>query len=236
MRARAWSAALRSSAPTKRRTCETRWSYVILVEELRRVVADARGDAHELFRRMCFNALISNIDDHPRNHALIAKEKDWRLSPAYDLTPSPVIAQEHRDLAMDCGDMGRFANARNILSQHARFLLEKDEAEKIVSEMKDQVAATWYDTVRACGVSRKGRRNNSRRVRLSGIFAVKSEPVRRRYLRLFRFPRPSTCRTSVFMRTSLRRRFSSALPVSKYSPRVARFAASSSASGHSPSE
>ena len=56
---------------------------------------------------------------------------------------------------MDCGDMGRFANARNLLSQHARFLLEKDEAEKIVSEMKDRVAATWYDTARGCGVSQK---------------------------------------------------------------------------------
>jgi serine/threonine-protein kinase HipA len=131
----------------------TRWSYVILVEELRRIVADAKKDARELFRRVCFNALISNIDDHPRNHAVIAKEKDWKLSPAYDLTPSPVIAQERRSLAMDCGDMGRFANAKNILSQHARFLLEKDEAEKIVSDMKDQVAATWYDTVRARGVS-----------------------------------------------------------------------------------
>jgi serine/threonine-protein kinase HipA len=44
----------------------TRWSYVILVEELRRIVAEPKKDAHELFRRMCFNALISNIDDHPR--------------------------------------------------------------------------------------------------------------------------------------------------------------------------
>ena len=133
----------------------TRWSYIILVEELRRIVADAKRDARELFRRVCFNALISNIDDHPRNHAVIAKEKEWKLSPAYDLTPSPVIAQERRDLAMDCGDIGRFANAKNILSQHARFLLEKVEAEKMVNDMKDQVAATWYDTVRACGVSEK---------------------------------------------------------------------------------
>ena len=37
---------------------------------------------------MSFNALISNIDDHPRNHALIAKDTDWKLSPAYDLTPA----------------------------------------------------------------------------------------------------------------------------------------------------
>jgi len=130
----------------------TRWSYVILVEELRRIVAEPKRDAHELFRRMCFNALISNIDDHPRNHAFIAKDKHWRLSPAYDLTPSPVISRERRDLAMECGDLGRFANARNILSQHARFLLDRDEAERIVSDMRAQVSK-WYDTIRACGVS-----------------------------------------------------------------------------------
>jgi serine/threonine-protein kinase HipA len=130
----------------------TRWSYVILVEELRRIVAEPKKDASELFRRICFNALISNIDDHPRNHAFIAKDNDWKLSPAYDLTPSPVISQDRRDLAMECGDMGRFANARNILSQHARFLLDKDEAQKIVSDMRAQVSK-WHDTVRAFGVS-----------------------------------------------------------------------------------
>jgi serine/threonine-protein kinase HipA len=96
--------------------------------------------------------LISNIDDHPRNHALIAKEDDWRLSPAYDLTPAPLVSQDHRDLAMDCGDLGRFANARNILSQHARFLLNKDEADEIVKDMRAGVSK-WHDTVRACGVS-----------------------------------------------------------------------------------
>jgi serine/threonine-protein kinase HipA len=129
-----------------------RWSYMLLVEELRRISAEPRKDARELFRRICFNALISNIDDHPRNHALIATADDWRLSPAYDLTPAPVVSQDHRDLAMDCGDLGRFANARNILSQHARFLLNKAEADEIVKGMRAGVSK-WYDTVRACGVS-----------------------------------------------------------------------------------
>ena len=130
-----------------------RWSYVIMVEELRRTVAEPKKDAAELYRRMCFNSLISNIDDHPRNHALIAKDKDWRLSPAYDLTPAPVIAKERRDMAMACGDLGRFANAKNILSQHARFLLKEEQAAKIVNDMVNQVRATWYNTARACGVS-----------------------------------------------------------------------------------
>lgn len=131
----------------------TRWSYVVLAEELRRIVSKPKDDARELFRRMCFNALISNLDDHPRNHAFIAFNKDWRLSPAYDLTPSPVVSQDRRDLAMECGDQGRFANEGNLLSQHARFLLEPDEARNILSGMKEQIEKTWHSTVRACGVS-----------------------------------------------------------------------------------
>ena len=110
-----------------------RWSYISLAEEIRRIVANPSKDAAELFRRMCFNALISNIDDHPRNHALIAKEREWNLSPAYDLTPSPVIAQERRDFAMTCGDKGRFACASNVLSQHTRFLLGPVDAKAIVA-------------------------------------------------------------------------------------------------------
>jgi serine/threonine-protein kinase HipA len=129
-----------------------RWSYVLLVEELRRIVSEPKKDARELFRRMCFNAMISNHDDHPRNHALIAKDEHWKLSPAYDLTPAPVVAQDRRDLALEVGDLGRFANAKNILSQHARFLLAKEEAEKIVEDMTVRVRQ-WFDTVRACGVS-----------------------------------------------------------------------------------
>ena len=132
----------------------TRWSYVLLAEELRRIVSEPKKDGRELFRRMCFNALISNLDDHPRNHAFIARADDWALSPAYDLTPSPVVSQERRDLAMECGDLGRYANRKNILSQHARFLLAQEEAEKIVDDMTSQVAK-WYDTVRACGVSER---------------------------------------------------------------------------------
>jgi serine/threonine-protein kinase HipA len=132
-----------------------RWSYVFMAEELRRIVAEPKKDAAELFRRMCFNALISNLDDHPRNHALMALDREWRLSPAYDLTPSPVISLDHRELAMACGDQGRFANAANLLTQHSRFLLDEDEAKAIISTMTEQVRATWYGVVRAHGVSEK---------------------------------------------------------------------------------
>jgi serine/threonine-protein kinase HipA len=130
-----------------------RWSYIILAEELRRVVSDPKGDALELFKRMVFNALISNIDDHPRNHALIAKSTDWKLSPAYDLTPSLIIAKDRRDLALHCGDLGRYANAKNLHSQHARFLLKADQAQKLIETMTAVVETQWYNVCRACGVT-----------------------------------------------------------------------------------
>lgn len=130
-----------------------RWSYVLLAEELRRISAEPKRDAAELFRRMCFNALISNIDDHPRNHAAIAPNRNWHLSPAYDLTPSSPISSERRDLAMACGDLGRYANASNLMSQAARFLLSTEEAARLVDDMESRVRATWYGVARGCGVS-----------------------------------------------------------------------------------
>ncbi|GMQ76236.1 MAG: HipA domain-containing protein [Gammaproteobacteria bacterium] len=131
------------------------WSYVLLVEELRRISSQPRTDAPELFRRMCFNALISNTDDHPRNHAVVAMNTDWKLSPAYDLTPSTPISVEHRDLALECGDMGRYANAENLLSQSARFFLEPDEAKRTIEEMEENVISKWYDTALREGVTEK---------------------------------------------------------------------------------
>jgi serine/threonine-protein kinase HipA len=130
-----------------------RWSYVLLAEELRRVTADPAGNAHELFRRMAFNALISNIDDHPRNHAIIAKEKDWKLSPAYDLTPANPISETQRDLAMAAGDLGRWANAGNLLSQCARFLLKEQQARAIIDEVEAVVRGEWYRTLKNQGVT-----------------------------------------------------------------------------------
>ncbi|NEV64723.1 HipA domain-containing protein [Thiorhodococcus minor] len=132
-----------------------RWSYVLMAEELRRVSGRPQEDAIELFRRMCFNALISNTDDHPRNHAIIAKDQEWRLSPAYDLTPSTPISTERRDLAMQCGDLGRYAHAGNLLSQSARFYLGPDEAAALIADMEDRIRSRWYETARREGLSER---------------------------------------------------------------------------------
>lgn len=138
-------------------TMESRdkWSYVLLAEELRRVCAKPRENAAELFRRMTFNALMSNTDDHPRNHAVIAWTKDWSLSPAYDLTPTSPAGIERRHLAMACGDAGRLANADNLLTQSIRFLVEPEDAKAVVADMESRVRATWYEVAKREGVSER---------------------------------------------------------------------------------
>jgi serine/threonine-protein kinase HipA len=132
---------------------DERWSYTFFAEELRRISVDPKNDARELFRRMCFNALTTNVDDHPRNHALVAFGREWRLSPAYDLTPLPQTSIERRDLALTVGRAGRWANAENALSECRRFLLERDEASAVIDKMEKTVRKTWFSTARAAGVS-----------------------------------------------------------------------------------
>jgi serine/threonine-protein kinase HipA len=142
-----------------------KWSYVVLAEELRRLSSQPKIDAPELFRRMVFNALISNNDDHPRNHAVIALGADWKLSPAYDLTPSAPVSSEHRDLAMICGDLGRYANVGNLLSQCVRFHIQPEDAKALIDDMEQTVKNRWYEIARAQGITE----NDC--VRMAGAFA-----------------------------------------------------------------
>jgi serine/threonine-protein kinase HipA len=111
-------------------------------------------DLRELFTRMCFNAAVSNLDDHPRNHAILAKGRDWQLSPAFDLSPTPMIAMERRDLAMVCGERGRYANQKNLLSQHARFLLNEEDAITILNNIVETVRNSWQPVMKESGVSK----------------------------------------------------------------------------------
>ena len=129
------------------------WSYLLLADEIRRASAAPQDDLKELFARMCFNAATSNLDDHPRNHAMLAPGTSWRLSPAYDLTPSPVLALDRRDLAMTCGAYGRQANRTNLLSAHGRFLLEEAEASAIFDHITTTVRHRWRTQMRSAAVT-----------------------------------------------------------------------------------
>ena len=70
-------------------------------------------------------------------------------------TSSPQISDEHRDLALECGDMGRYANANNLMSQSALSLLKPDEASTIIDDMEKTVRDGWYEVSRREGVSEK---------------------------------------------------------------------------------
>ena len=109
-----------------------RWSYPLLADELRRWSVKSNDDRRELFLRMVFNAMVTNNDDHPRNHALLHTKGGWRLSPAYDIVPVPMVSVERRDLALEVGRFGRAAGLYNILSQCDAFGLSKDEAQALI--------------------------------------------------------------------------------------------------------
>ena len=130
-----------------------KWSYLLLADELRRRSAQPAQDLEELFRRMVFNALISNTDDHPRNHALIAPTDKWELSPAYDLTPNPLTSIEKRDLALTCGTYNRYANRINLLSQHGQFKLSLVQATAIIDRIQQTVASRWHAVLRQHGTT-----------------------------------------------------------------------------------
>ena len=101
---------------------------------------------------MVFNAAVTNNDDHPRNHALLRREKSWRLSPAYDLVPTPLISLERRDLALSVGNYGRTASVYNLLSQAARFGLSAEAAQTEIDHIVS-VTRQWRVSFNACGVT-----------------------------------------------------------------------------------
>jgi serine/threonine-protein kinase HipA len=130
-----------------------RWSYLLLADELRRRTDRVAEDLRELFGRMVFNCLISNTDDHPRNHGLIAPGRNFELAPAYDLTPNPLTSLEHRDLALVAGRFNRYANRENLLSECARFRLTAAAANGLIDHIKNTVSTRWHPVMRANAVS-----------------------------------------------------------------------------------
>lgn len=128
-------------------TARANWSYIDLAHVIRRISAQPEADARELYQRAVFNALTSNTDDHPRNHAVIWQDDGWRLSPAYDLTPSPSRSEGERLLAMAIGEQAnvepRWANRRNLLSSAEHFGYTPAEANALITEMKSLILDRW---------------------------------------------------------------------------------------------
>lgn len=126
-------------------------SYPRLAELLRRFARDGAGDAQQLFRRMVFNLLIGNTDDHAKNHATFWDGRWLRLTPAYDLVPTMRVGQE-ADQAMAVGLRGRASTLANALSEAGRFGLLQAEAQAIIDEVETTLAEHWRLEFSNCGV------------------------------------------------------------------------------------
>jgi serine/threonine-protein kinase HipA len=129
---------------------ETR-SYLELVDVLRQDGADAPGDAAQLWRRMVFNILISNTDDHLRNHGFLREPGGWRLSPAYDLNPMPTDVKP-RIHALALNETDQDASLDTALGAAAYFRLDRAEAAAIAKDV-GAVVATWREVAGQHGLT-----------------------------------------------------------------------------------
>jgi serine/threonine-protein kinase HipA len=127
-------------------------SYLEFVDVLRQHGAAPKEDMHALWRRIVFSILISNTDDHLRNHGFLwAGPAGWRLSPAYDLNPVPAdIKPRVLTTAIDLED--GTASLKLALSVASYFDLASDEARAMAAQV-GQAAVTWRKEAGGLGLT-----------------------------------------------------------------------------------
>ncbi len=128
-------------------------SYLELVDALRRHGAAPKEDFHALWRRIVFSILISNTDDHLRNHGFLYQSPDgWRLSPAYDLNPVPTdIKPRILATAIDLDD--GTASLKLAMEVCDYFELDEDRARQIAAEVGSAVSE-WREKAAGLGIPR----------------------------------------------------------------------------------
>ncbi|WP_219059889.1 type II toxin-antitoxin system HipA family toxin [Pseudomonas sp. UMAB-08] len=109
------------------------WVYASVANEMSRRGVPVQ-DLQELFKRMCFNALVGNDDDHPKNHAILWLKGGWRLAPMYDVVPC-LEGSSPPNLAMAVGREGRVISRANLLSHCAHFALTPGKAAATLDEV-----------------------------------------------------------------------------------------------------
>jgi serine/threonine-protein kinase HipA len=129
-------------------------SYLELVDVLRQHGARPTEDMHQLWRRIVYSVLISNTDDHLRNHGFLwAGESGWALSPAYDLNPVPVdIKPRILSTAIDLDSSE--ASFELALEVAEYFGLDAESAARIGREVAEAVV-TWREVAGQCGLPRE---------------------------------------------------------------------------------
>lgn len=129
------------------------WASYAGIAELRRKLpgGSVKIDAAQLFRRMVFNVLIGNTDDHGRNHGfLMDSQGEWSLAPAFDLLPT----LPGGDLqALGVGPLGATRDITNISEGAALFGLDRREAREIINDTQAMITARLADLLHEAGVS-----------------------------------------------------------------------------------
>jgi serine/threonine-protein kinase HipA len=127
-------------------------SYLEIADALRRYGAKPDEDCSQLWRRIVFSVLISNTDDHLRNHGFLYDPAGgWRLAPAYDLNPVPVdIKPRILTTAIDETDATASLDLAFQAAEH--FGIKPERAQVIASEVGAAVKH-WRKTAMALGLS-----------------------------------------------------------------------------------
>jgi len=128
-------------------------TYAEIAEAIRVHGADPKADLLSLFQRILFSILVSNVDDHLKNHAfLYAGRKRWRLSPIFDVNPFPERFKQLKTAIADPSDNA--ASIEQLLEYAFYFEIDKVEALKIISTMAETVKGAWKGFCLEAGMSR----------------------------------------------------------------------------------
>lgn len=126
--------------------------YTDIADALRAHALDPRGQLTELFRRLLFTILVSNNDDHLKNHGLLhAGEGLWMLSPAFDINPQP-----HRRRHLETGISEISGNAASVeaaVDAAPFFDIERDAAAAMLSGMVSAIDDQWRACCQAAGMT-----------------------------------------------------------------------------------
>ncbi len=129
-------------------------SYLEIAEALRRYGAAVERDLGQLWRRVVFNILISNTDDHLRNHGFLRPDiHGWRLSPVYDLNPTPADVHP-RVLATHIDRHDGTASFALAMETARNYGLSASEARRVAKEVVQAVAA-WRIEAARLGVEQR---------------------------------------------------------------------------------
>ena len=130
---------------------ENNGTYLDIAGFLMQHGAKPDDDLPELWRRMVFSLLVSNTDDHLRNHGFIAENGRWRLSSAYDLNAN---AKRPQSLSLELDAGVPIESIDTLLSAAEYFRLGKAEAEANLSRIRSAVAK-WHDVAVRLGIPRR---------------------------------------------------------------------------------